>query len=134
MRFVDTNVFLRYLTRDDEKKARDVFSLMRRLERNEEKAATSSLVIFETVFTLDRYYGVPRKEIKQLLYLILGLRGLKLDFREVFEAALELYSETTLSFADAFNACFMRSRGIAEIYSFDEDFERVEGLRRVVPE
>lgn len=133
MRFVDTNILLRYFTRDDEEKAQDVLKLVKRLERNEEKATTSPLVIFETVFTLHSYYEVPPEEIRGLLYPILNLRGLKLDFREVFEAALDLYSELNISFADAFNACFMKSRGIAEIYSFDEDFDKVEGVRRVIP-
>ena len=64
---------------------------------------------------------------------LLNLRGLRLDFRDVFESALELYSQEKLSFADAFNACFMQKREIKETYSFDEDFDQVEGIDRVVP-
>jgi len=133
MRFIDTNLFLRYFTRDDEKKADDVLKLLKKVERNEEKVTTSPLVIFELVFTLESYYKVPRKEIKKLLQPLLNLRGLRLDFRDVFESALELYSQEKLSFADAFNACFMQKREIKEIYSFDEDFDQVEGIDRVVP-
>ena len=133
MRFIDTNLFLRYFTRDDEKKADDVLKLLKRVARNEEKVTTSPLVIFELVFTLESYYKVPRKEIKKLLQPLLNLRGLRLDFRDVFESALELYSQEKLSFADAFNACFMQKREIKEIYSFDEDFDQVEGIDRVVP-
>jgi len=133
MRFIDTNLFLRYFTRDDEEKADDVLKLLKKVERNEEKVTTSPLVIFELVFTLESYYKVPRKEIKKLLQPLLNLRGLRLDFRDVFESALELYSQEKLSFADAFNACFMQKREIKEIYSFDEDFDQVEGIDRVVP-
>ena len=133
MRFIDTNLFLRYFTRDDEKKANDVLVLLKRVERNEEKVTTSPLMIFELVFTLESYYKVPRREIKELLQPLFNLRGLRLDFRDVFESALELYSQGKLSFVDAFNACFMQKRGIREIYSFDEDFDRVEGIKRVVP-
>ena len=133
MRFIDTNLFLRYFTRDDEEKAEDVLKLLKRVGRNEEQVITSPLVIFETIFTLESYYKVPRKEIRSLLQPILNLRGLKLDFREIFESALELYSEKKISFADAFNACFMRKGGIEEIYSFDEDFDKIEEVRRVIP-
>jgi len=133
MRFIDTNLFLRYFTRDDEEKADDVLKLLKRVARNEEKVTTSPLVIFELVFTLESYYKVPREEIKNLLQPLLNLRGLRLDFRDVFESALELYSQEKLSFADAFNACFMQKREIKEIYSFDEDFDQVEGIDRVVP-
>ena len=133
MRFIDTNLFLRYFTRDDEKKADDVLKLLKRVARNEEKVTTSPLVIFELVFTLESYYTVPREEIEKLVQPLLNLRGMRLDSRDVFESALELYSQGKLSFADAFNACFMRKREIKEIYSFDEDFDQVEGIKRVVP-
>ena len=132
-RFIDTNLFIRYFTRDDERKAEEVLKLLKRVERNEEKVITSPLVVFETVFTLESYYKVPRDEIKKLLQSIFTLRGLKLDFREIFESALELYSERKISFADAFNACFMEKQGVEEIYSFDEDFDKIEGIRRVTP-
>lgn len=133
MRFIDTNLFLRYFTRDDEKKAEDVLKLLKRVERNEEKVIASPLVIFEIVFTLENYYKVPRGEIKTLLQPILNLRGLRLDFKDIFESALELYSERKFSFADAFNACLMQKGGIEEIYSFDEDFDKIEGIKRVIP-
>jgi predicted nucleic acid-binding protein len=82
---------------------------------------------------LESYYEVPRKEIKKLLQPILNLRGLRLDFKDIFESALELYPEKKISFADAFNACFMQKREIEEIYSFNEDFDKIEGIRRVIP-
>ena len=85
MRFIDTNIFLRYFTRDDEEKAQDVLALLKRVERNEEKVITSPLVIFETIFTLESHYKVSRKEIKGLIQTILNLRGLYLDHKEVFE-------------------------------------------------
>ena len=133
MRFIDTNLFIRYFTRDDEEKAEAVLKLLKRVEKNEEKIITSPLVIFELVFTLGSYYKVPRREIKEIMQPVFNLRGLRLDYRDVFESALELYSQGTLSFADAFNACFMSKREIKEIYSYDKDFDQLEGIKRVVP-
>lgn len=133
MRFIDTNILLRYFTRDDEEKAADVLELLKRVERNEEKVITSPLVIFETIFTLESYYRVPRQKIENLMNSILNLRGLRLDYKDVFQSALSLYSGTKISFADAFNACFMEKRNIEEIYSFDVDFDRIEGIKRVTP-
>lgn len=133
MRFIDTNLFLRYFTGDDERSARDVLELLRRVERNEEQVITSPLVIFETVFTLQSYYKVPRKQIRELVQPMLNLRGLKVDMRQTFESALDLYGARNISFADAFNACFMRERGIDEIYTFDTDFDSIPGVARVTP-
>lgn len=133
MRFLDTNLLLRYMTRDDERKATAVLELLRRVERNEEKVVASPLVIFETVYTLETYYRVSRKEIRELVSPIIDLRGLVLDSRDVLESALELYATKRVSFADAYNACFMEKRGIEEIYSYDRDFDRIDAVRRVVP-
>jgi predicted nucleic acid-binding protein len=40
-RFLDTNVLLRYLTRDDERRALQALMLLSRVARGEEKVATS---------------------------------------------------------------------------------------------
>ena len=133
MRFLDTNLLIRYFTRDDEKKAQRVLKLLKRMERGEEKVITSPLVLFEIVFTLQSFYKVPREKIKELLSPILELRGLKLSDKEIYRSALDIYAKKNLSFADAFNAAFALKKGIKEIYSYDEDLDKIEGIRRVVP-
>lgn len=133
MRFLDTNILLRYFTRDDESKARDVLELLQRVERAEERVVTSQLVIFETIFTLESFYEVPRERILELLDTILELIGLSVENKGVFQSALRLYSGTSISFADAFNACYMEKKNIAEIYSYDRDFDSLEGITRVEP-
>ena len=133
MRFIDTNLFLRYFTRDDEKKAQKVLGLLKRVEKNEEKIITSSLVMFEVIFTLESFYKIPREEIKELLYPILDLRSLKLSDKEVFREALDLFTQKKLSFADAFNASFAIKKGVKEIYSYDKNFDKLEGIERVTP-
>ncbi|MBM3132633.1 MAG: type II toxin-antitoxin system VapC family toxin [Chloroflexi bacterium] len=134
MRFIDTNLFLRYFTSDHEPKDKAVLELLKKVERNEEQVITTPLVIFETVFTLQSYYKVPRDEIRDLLDPILSLRGLRLEMKETVESALELYaSQKSLSFADAFSVCYMRKKGLAQIYSFDADFDKIEGIERIEP-
>ena len=132
-RFVDTNIFLRYLTRDDEQKAEQALALLRRVERGEEKIATSVMVIFETVFTLQHSYGVAREQTRQLLSDILSLRGLRVPGKSVLLRALDLYSNTNISFADAYNAAFMEASAVSEIYSWDTDFDKLPGITRLEP-
>lgn len=130
MKFLDTNLLLRYFTADDKEKALSVLELLKRVEKGEEKVITTPLVIFETIFTLQSYYKIPREEIKILILPLLNLRGLRLDYKDIFEHALEIYSQKNFSFADIFNYCFMLKNGINEIYSFDEDFDSLEGIKR----
>jgi predicted nucleic acid-binding protein len=107
--------------------------LLKRVERGEEKAVTSPLVIFEVIFTLQKYYRISREETKELLIPLINLRGLKLLHKSVFEKALEMYPQVDISFAGLFNYCFMLEEGITEIYSYDEDFDKLEGVKKLIP-
>lgn len=133
MRLMDTNILLRYLTDDDPEKGRDVLALLKRLERNREKATTNLLVIFETVFTLEKFYKVGRRKIRDLLTPILELRGLRFSEADIVRDALDIFCERNIPFADAFNAAFMQAQGIREIYSYDGDFDKIAGIERVEP-
>lgn len=133
-RFIDTNILLRYLTRDDEQKARCALNLLMRVERGEEKVITSSLVIFETVFTLQSFYKVPRPRIKELVLAIISLRGLHLPGKNIYYQAFDLYVTKNISFADAYNAAYMLSEKISHVYSWDTDFDKIEGIARLEPE
>lgn len=132
-RFLDTSVILRYLTRDDERKADLALGLLLRVERGEERLITSPMVMFEVVYTLAGYYHTPRDRVRDLLLPIINLRGLGLPGKQLMRQALDLYCESRISLADAYSACLMLSRGEAEIYSYDTDFDRIEGITRLEP-
>ncbi|MEJ5198247.1 MAG: PIN domain-containing protein, partial [Anaerolineae bacterium] len=98
MQFVDANVFLRFLTRDDPVKAERVKTLLERAERDEIELFTSESVIAELVFVLSspRLYHLGREQVRDLLIPIVSLRGLKLPNRAVVLRALDLYAETSM--------------------------------------
>ncbi len=64
---------------------------------------------------------------------LLQLRDLHLPNKPVYVQALDFYVQHPISFADAFNAAFMQRHQIAEIYSWDADFDRIPGIARVEP-
>ena len=133
-RFVDANILLRYFTNDDPQKAGYARYLLERVERREEKVATSALVVFETVFTLQRTYKVPKAQVREMLTDVLTLAGMLLPGKSLCLRALDLYVEKNVSFTDAYNAVYMHSRTIAEIYSWDADFDKLPGVTRVIPD
>ena len=133
VRFLDTNVLIRYLSRDDEAKARQALDLLLRVEQGRERVATSPLFIFETVFTLQKSFALPRQQIQERVMAIISLRNLHLPDKHLFERAFEIYVEYNVSFADAYNAAYMNSRNLDEIYSWDREFDRIRDLTRIEP-
>jgi len=133
MRFLDTNVLLRYFTGDNLEMAEAARRLLARIERGEEEVVISPLVVFETVFTLQRTYGVSRQRIGAMVGAIVTLPGIRFAEKRLCLDALALFERQDISFADAYTAVQMRSRGITEIYSWDTDFDKIEDVLRIVP-
>ena len=137
MRFVDTNVFLRYLTGDDEIKAQACYELFQRVNQGEEELFTCEAIVSEVVYVLSSTrapYRLSHDEIRPRLVPILTLRGLRLPQKRVYLEALDLYASSPyLDFEDALAVAHMQRQGIAEIVSYDRDFDRIAGIRRTEP-
>lgn len=133
MRFIDTNILIRHFTGDDEVKARKVAGLLKKVEADEEKVTASPFVVFEIIYTLERIYNLPKEKIKDLVSFFLSLKGLKFPEKELYLQSLDIYVGKNISFADAFNAAFIIKNEIKEIYSYDEDFDKIKEVKRIVP-
>jgi predicted nucleic acid-binding protein len=133
--FIDSNIFIRHLTRDDPQKAQACFDLFRRAERNEINLTTSESVIAEVVYVLSsrQLYAIPRDEIRRLLRPLLLLPGLKLTHRGVYLRALDVYATYPIDFEDALLAAQMEQQQVTELYSYDRDFDQVAGIKRLEP-
>jgi predicted nucleic acid-binding protein len=83
---------------------------------------------------LKKHHKIPIHRIKDYLLPILRSRGLKLPAKALCIAALHMFAERNISYADAFNAVYMQAKGMTEVYSWDEDFDRIEGINRIEPE
>src|SRR5207249_2536287 len=108
--------------------------LLQRVERGEEKVSCTIMIVFETVFTLERRYKVPRERTRELVWNIVSLPGVLMSGKALCRRALDLYVERNISFADAYTAVTMQARGLSEVYSWDTDFDHIPGITRLEPE
>ncbi len=132
-RIIDANIILRFLTNDEPSQAADCAELLQKVELNIEEVYIPDLVIADIVWTLEKYYQVDKGEIQELMGRILALRGLKSSSKNTVYRALEIYVDHNIDWTDAFISAQMLSAGQEEIYSYDRDFDRVEGLTRLNP-
>lgn len=65
---------------------------------------------------------------------IINMRGLKLPRKGLYRRALDLYAMYPgIDFEDVLSVAYMEADGIAELYSYETDFDAIEGVRRVEP-
>lgn len=136
MYFVDTNIFIRHLTRDDPEKARVCFALFQKARDNKITLTTTESVISEIVYVLSssrQIYTLSREEIRNLLYPLLSLPGFRIPHRRTFLRALNVYAAHDLDFEDALLIAHMERQNIKEIYSYDRSFDKIESIKRVEP-
>ena len=74
--FVDTNVFLRFLTNDDPVKAKRAGILFRQATKGQTQLFTSLLVIAEIIWTLESYYHLGKADIASKVETILNTPNL----------------------------------------------------------
>ena len=87
MRFLDTNVILRHLLKDDPKKAEGAGRLVARLEAGQERLFTTALVVAEVVWVAESTYGYPKPKLIELLNSLLNTPNLEFDHRDLLLAA-----------------------------------------------
>ena len=127
--FLDTNIFLRYLTNDIPAQADATEALLRRAAGGEVSLVTSTMVIAEIVWTLECYYHLTPPAIRDQVLAIANTPGLELDDRDLLIQAAIWYADENVDFIDAYNAAWMVSQGITAVCTFDRrHFSRLDHL------
>jgi predicted nucleic-acid-binding protein len=125
---LDTNILVRYLAQDDpvqSPKARDIIE--RRLSE-ENPGFVSIVAMVETVWVLDRAYGLAANEIAAAVERMLQAEVLVIENeQEVFTAMVAL-KQGRGSFADTLIAELGTRAGCARTLTFDQKALRARGF------
>ena len=133
MRFVDTNIFIRFLTEDIPDKADACEKLFKRAISGKAQLFTTDLVIAEIVWVLESYYELAKNDVREKVEKILNTPNLFCPQKDIILSALNVYTEKNIDFIDAFNAMTSKDKGIGELHSYDPHFDRIDGLVRLEP-
>jgi len=138
MKFLDANIFIyayykpkKQLTQREKQMKEQAKQIISNVSQGKEEVTMTVVHLSEIVSILK--HGMP---IDQLTNIIRGtfmldnvrIRGVT---REAYFAAAELGEDLRLEPNDALAVDVMRQNGIKEIYSFDEDFDQIEGISKL---
>lgn len=132
---IDTDVIIRFLTGDDPDKQAAARALFLQVQRGSLTLAAPDTVIADAVYVLHspRLYNKSRSDVAALLLPLVRLPHFRVENRRTVMRALELYSTSHSGFGDAMILAAMEQAGATHLYSYDEGFDRVQGLTRITP-
>jgi len=129
--FIDSNIFLRALTKDNETQTKFCAKFLKAIKENKIDAYTSTVVLSEVVWTLQTYYHFAKENVIKALKSIINLRGLKIDDIYDHLEASELYDKYPIKFVDALIASDSQIlEKKVTIVSYDKDFDKLSVIRK----
>jgi predicted nucleic acid-binding protein len=135
--FVDANIFLRLLARDDPSKTQACLELFQRARRGEVNLHTSEAIVAEVIYVLlsPKLYGRSRAEIAAGLGAVIGIRGVHIPVKSSVLAAIDVWQQTgKLDFADCLAVAHAPRDHDGAVYSYDRAIGSIEGVQRLEPD
>ncbi len=128
---LDTNVLIRYLTQDDPAQSARATEILERRLTLKNPGFVSIVAMVETVWVLDRAYGLTAQEIATAVERLLQVEVLEVENeQEVFTAMVAL-KQGSGSFADALIAELGGRAGCTHTLTFDQKALRLPGFELV---
>lgn len=126
---LDTNILVRYLAQDDPIQSSKATEIIEKRLTAENPGFVSIVATIETVWVLDRAYGLPAAEIAAAVERILQVDVLVVEAeQEVFTAMIAL-KEGRGSFADALISGLGTKAGCSYTWTFDRKALRLGGFK-----
>lgn len=122
---IDTNALLRFFLNDIPEQQKEVENLFKQSQKHNITILVPQIVIFELHFILDKYYGIEKNKIIELLETLISANYLQIESGNLFIGALNIYKSASISFVDS----FLLSKSRAEksgIYTFDQKLIKLQ--------
>ena len=138
MRFLDANVFIyayykpkKQLTQKEKQMKDHAKKIISEVSQGKEEVMMTVVHLSEAANILK--HGMPLEQLTNVILGLFMLDNVKVHgvSREVYFAATELGDDLKLDPNDALAVDVMRLNNIKEIYSFDEDFDKIEEISRL---
>src|SRR5687767_10909503 len=129
---VDTNVLIRFFTGQPPEMAAKAKALVGEADAGNVVLEVLPMILAETIYTLESFYEMDRKDVAGKLLTFLQSRGIKPHERDRVIDALERHRDYSVHFADAYLAA-AGAELKCSVASFDRDLDRFKDIKRHEP-
>ena len=127
---LDTNVLIRYLTRDNPEQAEAARALLQGLTTDNPGFICREVVI-EVVWVLERSYRFSRERISNIVVELVATDTLVIEDDNDVAQAAAAYREGSADFSDLMILAAANRVGAQPLYTFDRRFARLDGTELV---
>lgn len=120
MKALDTNVLIRFLTKDDEQQAETIYRLFKQAESGKKEFWVSLLVVLETLWVMESVYEIPRQEILDAINELLLMPILKFEAKSAIQDLVASGRESDLDLSDILIAHSAKFSGCECVLTFDK--------------
>jgi len=128
--FIDTSIFIRFLTQDDQVKYRDCVEFFKLVENGSIRPYTSNIVILEIIYVLVSLYKFPKEQVLKAIEAIFKLRNLVLIDKTDTVKALRIFKETKIKYGDCLIVSQMSD---LVLITYDTEFNKIHDMKVVEP-
>ncbi len=126
---LDTNVLVRYLTRDDPAQYAKASAFLEAAANQGQPFLLNTVVLSELTWVLASVYGYSRGEIAATLDRIFATAQFEIDRLDEARQALGDFRAAKADFSDALIGRINRSLGADRTVTFDRDLKTVDSFR-----
>lgn len=117
---LDTNILVRFITKDSQEQFQKVVKLFYQLELENKQAYISMLVILETIWVLSHFYKVERLQIIDNLLPLFNTKILMIENTNYLKSILLNAKNNTFDLPDLMIACCYEVANHLPIMTFDK--------------
>jgi predicted nucleic-acid-binding protein len=123
---IETNILVRYLAQDDPVQSPRATQIIEQLLTEDSPGFISLVTIAETVWVLDRIYGMSEVEIASAVERMLQADALLIQNEQEVFTAMIAFKTRAASFSDALIAALGSWAGCSSTLTFDRKVARVK--------
>lgn len=120
MKAIDTNILVRFLTGDDERQAKKVYSIFKKAETEKIELFVPLVVVFEMIWILESVYEAARAEILDAIGDLLLMPIFKFDQQPAIQQFIHSAQGNKYDLSDLLIAHSAKINGCEAVLTFDK--------------
>lgn len=124
---IDTNILVRFLTKDDEKQYKLVLDLFNNLGEN--LIFVNSVVVIECFWVLEKIYDIPKDRLITIWEGLLQSKEIIFERRQELMESLQIYKHSSAGFEDCFISVINKYEKVEYTFSFDKKASKLDGMK-----